>query len=134
VEVTRHRVNRVAQTRTEGRKLAQQVYSVQRRRHGSAKPRPGYTDNRDNRVFAQSVSQGSFERGVGMPENQNIRVIENGLDKTAELQGIACAVNSTVADEDCAQMNPDHPSDASAWSSRREYLQALTRPHVEFVT
>ncbi|PRC59652.1 cyclohexanone monooxygenase, partial [Mycobacterium sp. ITM-2017-0098] len=66
----------------------------------------------------------------------NISVIENGSDKTEEFKGIALrALEATVTDDELrARLTPTHPFGCKRLVFATDYLQTLTKPHVEVVS
>jgi cyclohexanone monooxygenase len=66
----------------------------------------------------------------------SIAVIENGSDKTQEFKSIAlCALEAAVPDEELRnKLTPDHPFGCKRLVFATDYLQSLTRPHVEVVS
>ena len=118
-------------------KVAKKVYSVQRSPTWILpKPDRAYTD-REKWVFAHvPFAKKIYRTRLWLRSESNISVIENGSDKTQEFKGIALRVlNSTVADEELRRkLTPDHPFGCKRLVFATDYLQALTRPHVEVVS
>jgi cyclohexanone monooxygenase len=118
-------------------KVAKKVYSVQRSPTWILpKPDRAYTD-REKWVFAHvPFATKIYRTRLWLRSESNISVIENGSDKTQEFKGIALRVlNSTVADEELRRkLTPDHPFGCKRLVFATDYLQTLTRPHVEVVS
>ena len=118
-------------------KVAKKVYSVQRSPTWILpKPDRAYTD-REKWVFAHiPFAKKIYRTRLWLRSESNISVIENGSHKTQEFKGIALRVlNSTVADEELRRkLTPDHPFGCKRLVFATDYLQALTRPHVEVVS
>jgi cyclohexanone monooxygenase len=118
-------------------KVAKKVYSVQRSPTWILpKPDRAYTE-REKWVFAHvPFAKKIYRTRLWLRSESNISVIENGSDKAQEFKGIALrGLNSTVADDELRRkLTPDHPFGCKRLVFATDYLQALTRPHVEVVS
>ena len=126
-----------AQLVPEVAKVAKNVYSVQRSPTWILpKPDRLYTEREKwlfNHVpFAKKI----YRTRLWLRSESNISVIENGSDKTQEFKGIALrSLEATVPDEDLRRkLTPDHPFGCKRLVFATEYLQALTKPHVEVIS
>ena len=126
-----------AQLVPEVAKVAKNVYSVQRSPTWILpKPDRLYTEREKwlfNHVpFAKKI----YRTRLWLRSESNISVIENGSDKTPEFKGIALrSLEATVPDEDLRRkLTADHPFGCKRLVFATEYLQALTKPHVEVIS
>lgn len=126
-----------AQLIPEVAKVAGQVYSVQRSATWVLpKPDRPYTE-REKWLFAHiPFAKKVYRTRLWLRSESNISVIENGSDKTQEFKGIATRVlDATVSDEDLRRkLTPQHPFGCKRLVFATDYLQTLTRPHVEVVS
>lgn len=117
-------------------KLAERVYSVQRSPTWVLpKPDRAYTE-REKWVFAHvPLAKKLYRTRLWLRSEANISVIENGSDKTQEFKAIALrTLESTVPDERLrCKLTPDHPLGCKRLVFATDYLQTLTRPHVEVI-
>jgi cyclohexanone monooxygenase len=118
-------------------KVAKKVYSVQRSPTWILpKPDRPYTD-REKWIFAHiPFAKKIYRTRLWLRSESNISVIENGSHKTQEFKGIALRVlESTIDDEQLRlKLTPDHPFGCKRLVFATDYLQTLTRPHVEVVS
>lgn len=125
-----------AQLVPEVAKVAAQVYSVQRSPTWVLpKSDREYTD-REKWMFAHvPLAKKIYRARLWLRSESNISVIENGSDKTEEFKGIALrALEATVTDDDLrATLTPTHPFGCKRLVFATDYLQTLTKPHVEVV-
>jgi cyclohexanone monooxygenase len=125
-----------AQLVPEVAKVARRVYSVQRSPTWILpKPDRPYT-RREKWVFARvPFAKKIYRTRLWLRSESNIAVIENGSDKTQEFRAIALqALEAAVADERLRRtLTPDHPFGCKRLVFATDYLQALTKPHVEVV-
>jgi cyclohexanone monooxygenase len=126
-----------AQLVPEVAKVAKKVYSVQRSPTWILpKPDRPYTD-REKWLFRRiPFVKKVYRTRLWLRSESNISVIENGSDKTQEFRDIALRVlEATVPDEDLRRkLTPDHPFGCKRLVFATDYLQSLTRPHVEVVS
>ncbi|WP_234834682.1 flavin-containing monooxygenase [Mycolicibacterium stellerae] len=126
-----------AQLIPEVAKLAQKVYSVQRSPTWILpKPDRAYTE-REKWLFARiPFAKKLYRTRLWLRSESNIGVIENGSEKTQEFKGIALRqLQATVADEELrSRLTPDHPFGCKRLVFATDYLQALTKPHVEVIS
>ncbi len=126
-----------AQLVPEVAKQAAKVYSVQRSATWVLpKPDREYTA-RETWMFAHvPLAKKIYRTRLWLRSESNISVIENGSDKTEEFKGIALrALEATVSDGELrAKLTPTHPFGCKRLVFATDYLQTLTRPHVEVVS
>ncbi|MBB2990035.1 cyclohexanone monooxygenase [Mycolicibacterium iranicum] len=126
-----------AQLVPEVAKQAAQVYSVQRSPTWVLpKPDRPYTD-REKWAFAHiPLAKKIYRTRLWLRSESNIAVIEHGSDKTEEFKRIALrALENAVADDDLrAKLTPAHPFGCKRLVFATDYLQTLTRPHVQVVS
>jgi cyclohexanone monooxygenase len=126
-----------AQLIPEVAKVAKKVYSVQRSPTWILpKPDRPYTE-REKWLFAHiPFAKKIYRTRLWLRSESNIAVIEHESDKTKEFKGIALRqLDSIVADDELrARLTPDHPFGCKRLVFASEYLQTLTRPHVEVVS
>ncbi|BBY43196.1 monooxygenase [Mycolicibacterium celeriflavum] len=125
-----------AQLVPEVAKVAEKVYSVQRSSTWILpKPDRPYTD-REKWVFRHiPLAKKIYRTRLWLRSESNISVIEHGSDKTQEFKGSALKVlEATVADDELRRkLTPDHPFGCKRLVFANDYLQTLTRPHVEVI-
>ncbi|WP_412457673.1 flavin-containing monooxygenase [Mycolicibacterium celeriflavum] len=125
-----------AQLVPEVAKVAEKVYSVQRSPTWILpKPDRQYTD-REKWVFHHiPLAKKIYRTRLWLRSESNVSVIEHGSDKTQEFKGIALKVlEATVADDELRRkLIPDHPFGCKRLVFANDYLQTLTRPHVEVI-
>lgn len=126
-----------AQLVPEVAKVAEKVYSVQRSPTWILpKPDRPYTD-REKWVFRHvPLAKKIYRARLWLRSESNISVIEHGSDKTQEFKGVALKVlEAAVADDELRRkLTPDHPFGCKRLVFATDYLQTLTRPHVEVVS
>ena len=118
--------------------MAEKVYSVQRSPTWILpKPDRPYTD-REKWMFAHvPFAKKIYRTRLWLRSESNIAVIENGSDKTQEFRDIALrgARRRRCADEELrSRLTPEHPFGCKRLVFATDYLQTLTRPHVEVVS
>ncbi|KUH99082.1 NAD(P)/FAD-dependent oxidoreductase [Mycobacterium sp. IS-3022] len=125
-----------AQLMPEVAKVAEKVYSVQRSPTWILpKPDRPYTE-REKWVFRHiPLAKKIYRTRLWLRSESNISVIEHGSDKTQEFKGIALKLlEATVADDDLRRkLTPDHPFGCKRLVFANDYLQTLTRAHVEVI-
>ncbi|MGV0792700.1 flavin-containing monooxygenase [Mycolicibacterium sp. XJ1819] len=118
-------------------KVAAKVYSVQRSPTWILpKPDREYTE-REKWVFARVPFAKRFYRTrLWLRSESNIAVIEHGSDKTQEFTAVALrTLEASVPDEQLRRkLTPDHPLGCKRLVFAGDYLQTLTRPHVDVVS
>jgi cyclohexanone monooxygenase len=126
-----------AQLLPEVAKIAKKVYSVQRSPTWILpKPDRPYTD-REKWLFAHvPLAKKVYRTRLWLRSESNISVIENGSDKTQEFKGIALRqLEATVPDEELrSRLTPEHPFGCKRLVFATDYLQTMTKPHVEVVS
>lgn len=126
-----------AQLLPEVAKVAKKVYSVQRSPTWILpKPDRPYTD-REKWLFAHvPFAKKVYRTRLWLRSESNISVIENGSDKTQEFKGMALRqLEATVPDEELRRkLTPEHPFGCKRLVFATDYLQAMTKPHVEVVS
>ncbi len=126
-----------AQLVPEVAKVAAKVYSVQRSPTWVLpKPDRPYTE-RELWLFSHvPLAKKIYRTRLWLRSEANISVIENGSDKTQEFKGIALrALEATIADEELrSRLTPEHPFGCKRLVFATDYLQALSKPHVEVVS
>ena len=126
-----------AQLVPEVAKAAAKVYSVQRSPTWVLpKPDRPYTE-REKWWFAHvPLAKKIYRTRLWLRSESNISVIENGSDKTQEFKGIALrTLEATIPDDELrARLTPSHPFGCKRLVFATDYLQTLTRPHVEVVS
>lgn len=126
-----------AQLLPEVAKVAKKVYSVQRSPTWVLpKPDRAYTA-REKWLFAHvPFAKKVYRTRLWLRSESNISVIENGSDKTQEFKGLALRqLEATVPDEELRRkLTPEHPFGCKRLVFATDYLQAMTKPHVEVVS
>jgi cyclohexanone monooxygenase len=126
-----------AQLLPEVAKIATKVYSVQRSPTWILpKPDRPYTD-REKWLFTHiPLAKRVYRTRLWLRSESNISVIENGSDKTQEFKGIALRqLEATVPDDELRRrLTPDHPFGCKRLVFATDYLQTMTKPHVEVVS
>ncbi len=126
-----------AQLLPEVAKVAKKVYSVQRSPTWILpKPDRPYTA-REKWLFAHvPFAKKVYRTRLWLRSESNISVIENGSDKTQEFKGMALRqLEATVPDEELRRkLTPEHPFGCKRLVFATDYLQAMTKPHVEVVS
>ncbi|BBY79129.1 monooxygenase [Mycolicibacterium pulveris] len=117
-------------------KVAKKVYSVQRSPTWVLpKPDRPYSE-REKWVFRHiPFAKKIYRTRLWLRSEANISVIEHGSDKTQEFRDIALrTLEATVPDAELrAKLTPDHPLGCKRLVFATDYLQTLTRPHVEVI-
>src|SRR6185312_5324732 len=118
-------------------KVAKKVYSVQRSPTWILpKPDRAYTE-REKWLFAHvPFAKKIYRTRLWLRSESKIGVMEHGSDKTQEFKGIALRqLDSIVADDELRRrLTPEHPFGCKRLVFATDYLQTLTRPHVEVVS
>lgn len=118
-------------------KVAEKVYSVQRSPTWILpKPDRPYSD-REKWIFSHvPFAKKIYRTRLWLRSESNIGVIEHGSDKTKEFRDIALRqLDSVIADDGLRnRLTPDHPFGCKRLVFASDYLQTLTRPHVEVVS
>jgi cyclohexanone monooxygenase len=118
-------------------KVAEKVYSVQRSPTWILpKPDRRYTE-REKWIFAHvPFAKRLYRTRLWLRSEANIRVIENGSDKTEQFRNVALQqLRSIVTDDDLRdRLTPDHPLGCKRLVFASEYLQTLTQPHVDVIS
>lgn len=126
-----------AQLVPEVAKVAAQVYSVQRSPTWVLpKPDRPYTE-REKWLFSHvPLAKKIYRTRLWLRSESNIAVIENGSDKTQEFKAIALrTLEATIADEELrSKLTPEHPFGCKRLVFATDYLQALSKAHVEVVS
>lgn len=126
-----------AQLVPEVAKVAAKVYSVQRSPTWVLpKPDRPYTE-REKWLFSHvPLAKKIYRTRLWLRSESNIAVIENGSDKTQEFKAIALrTLEATIADEGLRNtLTPEHPFGCKRLVFATDYLQALSRAHVEVVS
>jgi cyclohexanone monooxygenase len=126
-----------AQLLPEVAKVAKKVYSVQRSPTWILpKPDRPYTE-REKWVFSRvPLAKKIYRTRLWLRSESNISVIENGSDKTQEFKGIALrTLTATVPDDELRRkLTPEHPFGCKRLVFASDYLQTMSKPHVEVVS
>lgn len=126
-----------AQLVPEVAEIAAKVYSVQRSPTWVLpKPDREYTE-REKWMFAHiPLAKKIYRTRLWLRSESNISVIENGSDKTEEFKSIALrSLEATVTDDELrARLTPTHPFGCKRLVFATDYLQTLTKPHVDVVS